>query len=111
MRHWLTIPTAVSLLVWMFGCPAAVNAQDPETEAPPKPAAKAYPPLGDDQETDQGPIALQPDDRPLTGFQELTVGTPPEEHSYWIPGISYTNFIQSNAKAQGGGTNGILQTT
>jgi hypothetical protein len=103
MKHWLTIPTAVSLLVWMFG--AAVNAQDPQTEAPPKPAAKAYPPvgLGDDQETNQGPISLQPDDRPLTGFQELTIGTAPEKHSYWIPGISYTNFIQSNAQAQGGG--------
>ena len=59
--------------------------------------------LGDDQDTDQGPIALQPDDRPLTGLQELTVGTAPEKHSYWIPGISYTNFIQSNAEAQGGG--------
>ena len=58
---------------------------------------------GDDQETDQGSIALQPDDRPLTGLQELTVGTVPENHSYWIPGISYTNFIQSNAQAQGGG--------
>jgi hypothetical protein len=105
MKHWLTIPAAVLLLVWMFGCPAAVKAQDPQTEASPKPAAKAYPPigLGDDQETNQGPIALQPDDRPLTGFQELTVGTPPEKHSYWIPGISYTNFIQSNALAQGGG--------
>jgi hypothetical protein len=107
MKHWLTIPTALSLLVWMFGCPAAVNAQDPQTEAPPKPAAKAYPPVGvgDDQETDQGPIALQPDDHPLTGLQELTVGTPSEKHSYWIPGISYTNFIQSNAIAQGGGNN------
>jgi hypothetical protein len=109
MKQWLTIPTAVLLLIWMFGCPAAVNAQEPETEAPPKPAAKAYPPieLGDDQETDQGPIALQPDDRPLTGLQELTVGTTPEKHSYWIPGISYTNFIESSAQAQaqGGGTN------
>ncbi len=107
MKHWLAIPTAVSLLVWMFGCPAAVNAQDPQTEAPPKPAAKAYPPVGpgDDQETDQGPIPLQPDDHPLTGLQELTVGTPSEKHSYWIPGISYTNFIQSNAQAQGGGDN------
>jgi hypothetical protein len=105
MKHWLTIPTAVSLLVWMFACPAAVHAQDPETEAPPKPAAKAYPPidLGDDQETDQGPIALQPDDRPLTGFQDWTVGTATEKHSYWIPGVSYTNFIESNALAQGGG--------
>ena len=105
MKHWLTIPAAVLLPVWIFGCAALVNAQDPPTEAPPKPAAKAYSPVGfgDDQEADQGPIALQPDDRPLTGFQELTVGTPPEKHNYWIPGVSYTNFIQSNAQAQGGG--------
>jgi hypothetical protein len=107
MKRWLTIPTAVLLLVWMFGCPAAVNAQDPETEAPPKPAAKSYPAVGfgDDQETDQGPVAVQPDDHPLTGIQELTVGVSPEKHSYWIPGLSYTNAIQSNTVTQTGGFN------
>jgi len=104
MKHWLTISTAVLLLAWIFGCPT-VNAQDAQTEAPPKPAAKASAPIGfgDDQGTDQDTGAIEPDDRPLTGLEDLTVGTVPVTHSYWVPGISYTNFIQSNALAQGGG--------
>ncbi len=86
--------------------PAENRAQDQQNDAPPKPAAKVLLPIGvgDDQEANQPIGAMQPDDRPLTGFQQLTVGTPPERHSYWIPGISYTNFIQSNAVTQGGGS-------
>jgi hypothetical protein len=30
------------------------------------------------------------------------VGTPLEKHSYWVPGVSYYNFIQSSAQSQGG---------
>jgi hypothetical protein len=99
MKYQRTIPTAVLLLAWILQCPTVVRAQDPQTEAPPKPAAKAIPPIGagDDQETDQVPAAWQPDDRPLTGFQELTVGTQAERHSYWILGSSYTNIIRSNS--------------
>ena len=83
---------------------AAAQAQDPQSGEAPKPPAKVYGPIGVDEQQDanQPPEQLQPDNRPLTGFQQLTVGAPPEKHSYWVPGISYHNFIQSSGQAQGG---------
>jgi len=96
---------AVVLLFWITRYPTAMYAQEPPADTPPKPAAKGYFPVraGEDQDEDQTIPAMQPDERPLTGFQQLTLGTPSERHSYWIPGISYTNVVQSNALAQGGG--------
>ena len=103
MKHLKLILTGILVMAWIVQNPMAIRAQDPQTDVPPKPAAKALPPIGgeDDQEDEQPIPAMQPDDLPLTGFQDLTVGTPPESHSYWIPGISYTNFISSNALGAG----------
>jgi hypothetical protein len=85
-----------------------VRAQDQDSSAPPKPPAKVYGPIGvddqQDQEQQQTPDQLQPDNRPLTGFLEPTIGSPPERHSYWVPGVSYNNFVQNNGQVQGGGT-------
>jgi hypothetical protein len=85
---------------------SAGRAQDPQGsqgEEKPKAAARAYGPIGsEDQDLNPPPDALQPDERPLTGFQQPTVGTPMERHSYWVPGFSYYNFVQSNGAAQGG---------
>jgi len=92
---------------WLCFASAGI-AQEPEAppQGPdkPKPAAKSYGPIGSGEE-DQNPApdTLQPDQRPLTGIQQLTVGTPMERHSYWVPGVSYYNFIQSNDQSQGGG--------
>jgi hypothetical protein len=88
---------------------SAVLAQDPQQNPPsddkPKPAAKAYGPIGaEDQDPNQSPEVMQADNRPLTGIQEPTVGSPMERHSYWVPGVSYYNFIQSNGQTQGGGS-------
>ena len=70
-------------------------AQDQQVETP-KPPAKVYGPLGvdDQQDQNQAPDTYQPDTRPITGFQQPTVGTQMERHSYWVPGVSYYNFIQ-----------------
>lgn len=104
MKHWITILAAVFLLTVLSSCSQTAKAQDQQDNAPPKAAGMAYPPIGAENDQEEQPIpAMQPDDRPLTGFQQLTTGTPPETHSYWIPGLSYTNFIQSNALGQGGG--------
>jgi len=74
-----------------------------QDESKPKPAAKAYGPIGaEDQDANQAPDALQPDGRPLTGMQQPTIGTPMERHNYWVPGLSYYNLIQSNGQTQGG---------
>jgi hypothetical protein len=114
MKRFKTIPIAVLLLVWITQWPLAVRAQDPQQNgAPPKPAAKALPPIGDeDNQEDEQPIpAMQPDNLPVTGFQDLTVGTPPERHSYWVPGFSYTNFISSNAEGAGAANSGWYTTS
>ena len=83
-----------------------VLAQDPQatqSDQKPKPAARAYGPIGaQDEQQDQASETLQPDERSLTGFQQPTVGTPAERHSYWVPGVSYYNFVQSNGQSQGG---------
>jgi hypothetical protein len=100
------ILTALLLLVGSSLFPTTIHPQDQENDTPPKPAARALPliGLGDDQEANQTPDLLEPDNRPLTGFQQQTLGTTPERHSYWIPGFSCINLIQSNDLAQGGGS-------
>src|SRR5215471_9777606 len=80
-------------------------AQEDQSQEKPKPAAKSYGPIGaENQDQNQQPEMMAPDNRPLTGIQQLTVGSPSEQHSYWVPGVSYYNFIQSNGQTQGGGT-------
>jgi hypothetical protein len=103
------LATKIFILATAWLCFASAGtAQEPEA-APqdrdkPKPAAKSYGPIGSgDQDQNPAPDALQPDQRPLTGIQQPTVGTPMERHSYWVPGLSYYNFIQSNDQSQGGG--------
>jgi hypothetical protein len=101
-----TVKTGIlaAALLLASGAGFGQDPQNPPSEKP-KPAAKAYGPIGaEDQDPNQTPAdTLQPDDRPLTGFQQPTVGIPMERHSYWVPGVSYYNFIQSNGFSQGGG--------
>lgn len=91
-------------LLCMWPAAPLAFAQDPQSTEAPKPPAKTYGPLGVDnqQEENQTPDTYQPDTRPITGFQQLTAGTPVERHSYWVPGVSYYNFIQSNGNLGGG---------
>jgi hypothetical protein len=95
---------AVVMLMCLSMAGAKAQAQEQQGGEPPKPPAKTYGPLGvDDQEAQNPPPdQLQPDNRPLTGFQQPTVGTSMDRHSYWVPGLSYYNFIQSNGQVNGG---------
>ena len=89
-----------------FSIPFPLRSQEP-SDTPPKPAARTIPPLGNDQQdqvTDENGTDLRPDERPLTGLQNPTVGAPELRHSYWMPGFSYNNSIQSNGFSQGGGS-------
>jgi hypothetical protein len=91
-----------------FTVPLPLHSQEPN-DTPPKPAARTIPPLGasdnqQDQVTDDNGTVYRPDDRPLTGFQNPTIGAPELRHSYWLPGFSYNNTIQSNGFSQGGGS-------
>ena len=77
-----------------------LQAQQDEGEKP-KPAAREYPPLlepGDkQQDADQEPKKMQPDNGPLGGIQNPTLGTTEMRHSYWVPGIEYSNTARSNS--------------
>jgi hypothetical protein len=67
----------------------------------PKPAAREIPPLldsnSDQNDKDQETQAMRPDNGPMTGVQNLTLGTPEVRHSYWVPGIGYSNIVRSNS--------------
>ena len=67
----------------------------------PKPAARENPPLFDanseQRDTDQETQNMRPDNRAMSGVQDLTLGTPEVRHSYWVPGIGYSNAIRSNS--------------
>lgn len=102
---------AAAVIAAGFGV-AAVYAQDSSQsssqgaaqsdDSKPKPAAKTYGPIGTENQQETQQDLVQPDNRPLTGIQETTVGFPSEQHSYWVPGVSYYNFIQSNGQQAGG---------
>src|SRR6266478_5705693 len=79
----------------------------------PKPAAHQYSLLLDtadnQQDTKQVTQSIQPDNQPLSGVQNPTLGTPEIRHSYWVPGIEYSNTSRSNSL--NGGANSGWNTT
>src|ERR1700751_4505420 len=102
------------LVLLMFGAAAiagGARAQDPqEPPAPqspegpgkPKPAARGVPGLNDSntaEENDQQSSG-QPENSPVTGLQNPTIGSPELGHSYWVPGLAYGSTIQSRPLGQ-----------
>lgn len=87
-------------MVWVTVCfcgsTARAEQQDGET---PKPAARDYAPRVDTSadltQTEQNTNGIQPDSLPVSGMQNLTLGTPPIRHSYVVPGIQYGNTYSS----------------
>jgi hypothetical protein len=68
-------------------------------ESAPKPAARSIPATDQDQQEQNPNVdtnAIQPDETPLTGLQNATVGLPEIRHSYWVPGVQYGAYLQSN---------------
>jgi len=51
---------------------------------------------GNAQEGDQNPEALSPDKRSLAGAQDLALGVPREEHSFWEPNFTASSTADSN---------------
>lgn len=96
LRNWLTY--WILAVVACF-CGATLRAQQ-EGGDKPKPAARVLVPLPDlngQQDEDQGSENMQPDNRPVTGFQDFTLGTSQLRHSYWVPGVQYSNTSQSGS--------------
>src|SRR5713101_6428511 len=97
MKQWARSLFFLGLtVVWtsFFGW-TQLHAQEP------KPPVREFPPLIEgrrDQDNSQEPPAdLRPDDRPLTGVQETSLGTQEMRHSYWVPGFQYANMIRSTS--------------
>jgi len=90
-------------ILWMAAACLFVSplAAQQEGGDKPKPAAYQYSlPLNtvdNLQDTDQQAQSVQPDSRPLSGVQNPTIGTPGIRHSYWVPGIQYSNTARSNS--------------
>src|SRR5712672_3696331 len=82
---------------FLWASPLFGQSQDSEK---PKPAAHDYSLLLDSpvngEVIDQAAPTIQPDNRPLSGIQNPTVGTAEMRHSYWVPGITYSNGLRSN---------------
>src|SRR5216684_1791962 len=105
MRGLKTLLTAAGVIAVLYAGAAMASAQEPaEDGGKPKPAARAYPPL---IEGDQSPNGdqdsappLRSDMRPLTGVQNPTLGSPEIRHSYWVPGFQYSNIVSSTALNQ-----------
>src|SRR5260370_37958243 len=107
MKDWKKV---LSGIVWMLTaclCSLPAAAQQ-EGEDKPKPAAREYPPLfdpnGNQEDSDQSAQTMQPDNWPVSGVQNPTLGTPAMRHSYWVPGIQYSNTAGSNSSNPGTNT-------
>jgi hypothetical protein len=90
-------------IIWAFAaglCGAPLWAQQ-EGDEKPKPVARVLLPLPDlngaQQDTDQSTQTMQPDHGPVSGVQTPTLGTSQLRHSYWVPGVQYSNTAQSGS--------------
>src|SRR5580704_1096259 len=100
MKAWEKFgPGLVCLMAVCLWVPPLLARQ--EAGEKPKPAGRQYPPAidttGDQQDPDQGTQTLKPDNNPLSGILNPTLGNPEIRHSYWVPGIEYGNIVLSNS--------------
>jgi hypothetical protein len=120
MKHAPVFSAALLFaVVWLFAPPPAFSQDPPSQDAPsqeapsqdatptpapagsqPKPAGREYQPFGDDQEGPPDATAFTPDTTPLTGVFVPGIGSPEIQHSYWVPGLQYGNFIRSSGALQ-----------
>lgn len=93
------IRTLVLLLFGFAATGATAWAQDqqepPSEPSKPKPAARGVPGIDDTSDENNQADQWQPDNTPLTGVANPTLGTPEMRHSYWVPGLAYGSTIQS----------------
>lgn len=98
MKSWKRCLIGLGFVAGMLLSPVENYAQDEQSDAPPKPAGSVLLPLpdlsGDQPDTDQEQQPLQRDRGPISGVQNPTLGTPEVRHSYWIPGMRYTNIVR-----------------
>jgi hypothetical protein len=88
------------LLCWMaLGAPRA-SAQQPTPDQSVQPIPAYHSPLasaaGNGEDVNANPQDLAPDTRPLTGAQDLSLGAPLTQHSYWQPHFDFSTTADSN---------------
>ncbi len=112
MKDWEKFTIGIAWVMAACLCASPLLAQQEGGEKP-KPAAREYPPLLDtsdnQRDSDQGTQTMQPDNQPLSGVQNLTLGTPEMRHSYWVPGVKYSNTVMSNSSSSA--TNSVWNAT
>jgi len=105
------------ILAMAMGVSVAQAQEQPQPQQPdepqqqqgaqqPIPAYKS--PLASQADNGDGmsePAQLGPDNRPLTGIQELSLGVPLDRHSYWQP-HGEIDFTGDSESPQSGGTGG-----
>lgn len=100
MKVWKKLACGITAAMTAGLCAVAMRAQQ-AGEDKPKPAARVLlplPDLGEDQQdSDESPQTRRPDNGPVSGVQSPTLGTSELRHSYWVPGIRYSNTILSNS--------------
>jgi len=89
--------------------------QQQSTEQPSQPIPAYHSPLaslaGSDQEQETGPSDISPDNRSLAGAQELGLGMPRTEHSFWQPSANVSSTFDSNALGGAGGGGWVTETS
>jgi hypothetical protein len=98
MKHWSRFAREIACLAAACVYASPLLAQQEGGEKP-KPAAREYPPVlnaDNQQDADQGTQTMNPDNQPLSGVLNPTLGNPEIRHSYWVPGIEYSNTVRSN---------------
>lgn len=99
MKAWEQFACGVIAIVIFGFWESPVRAQEQNDEKP-KPAARVLLPLpdlsGNQQDDNDNNQTTQPDRGPVAGVQSPTLGTSELRHSYWVPGIQYSNTAQSS---------------
>lgn len=79
--------------------PQSQQTQQPQDQ-PSQPIPAYHSPLaglaGNQTEDNPDPSALSPDNRPLAGAQDVALGAPRTEHSYWEPNFVLSTTADSN---------------
>jgi hypothetical protein len=95
-----TLSTVLIGLVIGVAAPVA-RAQQQTQDQPAEPIPAYRSPLAsvanNGEVGDSEAQALAPDNRPLAGVQDLSLGVPPISHSYWQPHFDLATMIDSNA--------------
>jgi hypothetical protein len=89
--------------------------QQQSTEQPSQPIPAYHSPLaslaGGDQQQEGSPSEITPDTRSLAGAQDLGIGMPRTEHSFWQPSVNVSSTFDSNALGGSGGGGWVAETS